>query len=45
MKENKEMERVHFSGWGWTLGQSEEPMMQVEALNKQLLDSWDDVII
>lgn len=31
-------------GQGWTLVQSEEPLMQVEALTKQLEDSWDDVI-
>lgn len=53
-KENKATERAQFTcfqgggvSWGqrWTLVQSEEPLMQVEALNKQLLDSWNDVII
>lgn len=53
-KANKVTERAQFTcfqgggvSWGqrWTLVQSEEPLMQVEALNNQLLDSWNDVII
>lgn len=49
-KENKETERARsecFQGGGvrWTLVESEEALMQVEAPAEQLQDSQDDVII